>query len=283
VSPNERVARTRAEAFRSDHGLADRPLGDLFELAHTALGVDALVIPADDAEHGLSMLDPATGRVVIVAAATPHPMRQRSSVAHEIGHVVADDLLADNPPTPGTRSPAEIQADAFARHLLLPVSALQARFGSVPAGVGRADLADVVQEFEVSPHLAAIQLREAGLIDAETLSDWSALSAGSLAARYGWLSQYQLMSAASARPRAPQTLMRRAVEGYRRGVVGIAELSTWYDLAPEQLMEQLGPPDPRGDATVAPADGDLEDGFDDLDEDAPLFPADVGRRPAPAS
>lgn len=268
MSSNERVARERAQLFRAEHGLGTRPLGDLFELAHTALDVDALSIDADQAEHGLSMLDPATGRVAIAVATTPHPMRQRSTLAHEFGHVIGGDLEAppQQPPAPSARTPTEIQADAFARHLLLPLQALSDRFGSGRPGtvaggrVGLSELAAVIQEFEVSPFLAAIQLKEAGLIDPETQEQWASLSAGSLAVRYGWFSQYQVLAASSARPRAPQTLMRRAVEGYRRGVIGIEELASWYGQRPEQLLEKLGPPE---------RDVDVDE---DVDEDQPLFP-----------
>jgi Zn-dependent peptidase ImmA (M78 family) len=271
VSSSEQAARARAEAFRAAHDLGSRPLGDMFELVHTALKCDALALETDEAEHGLSMLDPETERVVIAVATTRHPMRQRSSLAHEIGHVVAGDLLAKSAPVPGSRSPAEIQADAFARHLLLPVSALHARFGRPgrdAADVGEPELAAIVQEFEVSPSLAAIQFKEAGLIRQRVCDDWRSVSTSMLATRYGWLSQYRAMSAAALQPRAPQTLMRRAVEGYHRGVVGLGELSRWYGTAPEALLEQIGRP--RADATTRVAD---------LDEDVPLFAPGFGGTP----
>jgi Zn-dependent peptidase ImmA (M78 family) len=276
VSTNEQKARARAEGFRAAHDLGTRPIGDLFELAHSALGCDALALQADEAEHGLSMLDPETGCVVIAVATTRNPMRQRSSLAHEIGHVVADDLRARTAPVPGSRSPAEIQADAFARHLLLPVTALHDRFGRPgrdASDVGEPALATVVQEFEVSPSLAAIQLKEAGLIRRQAWDEWRAVSTSMLATRYGWLSQYRAMSAAATQPRAPQTLMRRAVEGYHRGVVGLGELSRWYGLSAEDLLEQIGPPRD----VLAPADVAARP--DDLDEDVPLFPAGFGGSP----
>ena len=281
---NEQIARERAESFRAEHDLGTRPLADLFELAHTALGVDAQALDAGEFEHGLSMLNPDTGRVALVVATTPHPMRQRSSLAHEFGHVLGGDLTAPSMPAPGTRGPAEIQADAFARHLLLPIQALHARFGAArrrrpaAATVGEGDLAAVVQEFEISPAMAAIQFKQAGLIDQGTLDEWSSLTAPALAVRYGWLSQYQAMSVSSTRPRAPQTLMRRAVEGYHRGVIGVAELAEWYGQTNEQLLEQLGPP---RYATAGPED-DVHRRSDDVDEDAPLFPAGFGARPTPA-
>jgi Zn-dependent peptidase ImmA (M78 family) len=278
VSGNEQVACARAEAFRSEHGLGSRPLGDLFELVHVALRCDVLAIDADEAEHGLSMLDPVSRRVVIAVATTGHPMRQRSSVAHEIGHVIAGDLQARPAAAPGSRSPAEIQADAFARHLLLPVGALRDRLAcpgrdGAALGVGEPELAAVVQEFEVSPSLAAVQLKEAGLIGPRACVEWRTASTSTLAARYGWLSQYRAMSVAAMQPRAPQSLMRRAVEGYHRGVVGLQELARWYGLDAGQLLAEVGPPrDVLADGSVAERGGDLDD-------DVALFPAGFGGAP----
>ena len=263
MSRNEDVARELAEAFRAEHGLDARPLGDLFELLHGTVGCDVIALEADEAEHGLSMRDPDSGRVVIAVATTRHPMRQRSSLAHELGHVLAGDLTAKVAARPGSRSPAEIRADAFARHLLLPAAGLQARWGSSghsAAPVNEAGLAAVVQEFEVSPQLAAIQLKQAGLIDNAACGALSSLTTAKLATRYGWLTQYKMLALASAQPRSPQELMRRAVEGYGAGVLGIAELASWYGQAPEDLREQLG--DPVRTAAAG----------DDGDEDEPLYP-----------
>lgn len=122
---------------------------------HATVGIDVLSVDATEAEHGLSMVDPTTGRTVIAVATTPHPMRQRSSIAHELGHVVAGDLDSDVSWMPGDRSPAEICADAFARHLLLPLAAARRH---VPSGgsPSLSDLSALVQEFELSPAIAAI-------------------------------------------------------------------------------------------------------------------------------
>jgi hypothetical protein len=80
--------------------------------------------------------------------------------------------------------------------------------------------------------------------------------------RFGWRSQYQSLAADSALPRAPQDLMSRAVEGPRRGVLGLTELAGWYGPEPRQLEENLRPVD----------DPDAEDWDDEWDTDAPLFP-----------
>lgn len=256
--------------FRDDHHLGNQPIKDLFELAHITLGVDVLSMDADEAEHGLTMLDPTTGRVAIAVATTAHAMRQRSTIAHEIGHVVAGDLYLDEPLVPGANTPEEILANAFARHLLLPLEAVTERHEHPVTD--KRQLSDLVQEFEVSPHIAAIQLRTAKLLSPATCAEWSKVSALTLANDYGWRSQYRSLSVDSSMPKSPQDLMARAVEGYRRGVLGLAELARWYDLDPRELEAELGPPalgedDPDGDG-----DGDGDDWDDWDDDDAPLFP-----------
>lgn len=263
LTSNESRAQWLAEGFRAEQRLGDAPIKDMFELVHAATGIDVLSVDVPEAEHGLSMADPSTGRNVIAVATTPHPMRQRSSVAHELGHVLAGDLESETPLfTPGERSPAEICADAFARHLLLPLEAVRRRLPT-GAGVALSDLSSLVQEFEVSPYLAAIQLRTAGLIDAGTCTDWGKLSAAHLATTFGWLSQYNSLAVDSTAPRAPQSLMTRAVEGYQRGVLSITELAAWYQQDPATLEEELGQPQ-HVEA--------VEAWEDEWDQDAPLFP-----------
>lgn len=270
MTGNESRARQLATRVRRQSGAGDGPIKDLFEFAHLAANVDVLSIEASQAEHGLSMMDPVTGRAVITVATTPNPMRQRSSIAHELGHVLAGDLAQPEPLAPGERSPQEIQADAFARHLLVPVSAIRKRLpqAGARAHLTVAYLSDLVQEFEASPALIAIQVRDAGLIDSITHARWCRTTSTDLATTYGWLSQYASLVADSERPRAPQGLMARAVEGYRRGVLGIEELALWYGPGAAALREGLGEP-------VV-----VEEWSDDWDNDRPLF-GGQGGEPAP--
>ncbi|WP_213002278.1 hypothetical protein [Winogradskya consettensis] len=115
--------------------------------------------------------------------------------------------------------------------------------------------------------MAATQLRRLDLIDAGTYSIWSARSAASLAMTFGWASQYRSLATDSSTPRSPQALMTRAVEDYRREVLSIQELASWYGQGSDRLQEELGPPHPA-------------DEIDEWDDDAPLFPDDEPRSPA---
>jgi Zn-dependent peptidase ImmA (M78 family) len=264
MSSNEQQATRLAQVFRQDHNFGISPIGDVFEMVHTATGVDVFSIDAAQEEHGLTMLDPDTGRRVIVVATTAHPMRQRSSVAHELGHLLRGDLDTAEQAPPGERNPAEICADAFARHLLLPLDAVRTHLAKADAA-SLADLSDLVQTYEVSPAIAAIQLRTADLITEETCRDWMRRPCRHLALQFGWLNQYDSLADASRRPRAPQTLMKRAVAAYNDGVLDITELATWYGTSEHDLRAELCEPHP------APAAID-----DPWDLDAPLFPEHDG-------
>lgn len=261
MTSNEARAQARAERFRTDHGLGgEAPLGDVFEVIHRALGVDVCSVSAAHSEHGLLMKHEPTGRACIAVSVTEHPMRQRSSVVHELGHLLAGDLDHGSRPAPGTRDPAEVQADAFARHLLLPLAAV--RGNGVLDVEDTAALSDVVQAYGVSPALAAIQLRDAGRIGPDVYVAWSGLTTAKLAAAHGWLDRYDHMSQESLQPRPPQGLLSRAVAAYLHGVLGIGELAAWYGRPAAELQDQLGQPEP-------PSDTD-----DPWDTNASIFPTD---------
>jgi hypothetical protein len=238
MSRNEQLAMEAAVAFRAEHDLGSDGFGDLFTLIQATLGIDVMSVSAEESAHGLTMLDPSTGRIVIAVATTPHPMRQRSSVAHELGHVLLGHLELPEPPVPGQRSPQEIQADAFARHVLLPLESVRERIK--PGAVGERELSSLVQEFGVSAHIAAIQLRDASLIDDDAVQSLKGLSAHALSLRHGWLDQHAALARSSESPRAPQRLIARAVRGVQEGVLGISELARWYDRGVEELELELG-------------------------------------------
>ena len=204
------------------------------------------------------MADPATGRAVVAVATTPHPMRQRSSTAHELGHVLGGDLERPESLTAGERSPEEIRADAFARHLLLPLDGVRRRSPSPRMSFLGGP---------VRPRAGVRGLTPPGCDPAADpkahrprhLHRWSTLSAQYLATSFGWPSQYRSLAVDSAQPRAPQGLMTKAVEGNRRGVLGINELATWYGQDPTELQQELGPQLPEPEP-------------DDWDSDAPCSP-----------
>lgn len=219
----ETEGRAAAEEFREEHRLGGQPLGDVIAVIEHVTGIDVAVLDAGPDEHGLAMRDPVRGRVFIGVARTRHPMRQRSSLAHELGHVVFADWNGASAANLGDRTPAEQRADSFARHLLIPQAGV---VDFLTTDVTLAHLSAVVQRFLVSPSIAAIALHQAGCIDRSTKQEWMALSTPQLAVRFGWSDQYHSLQVDSDQRRAPQRLLARAIAGYVEGVLPVETIAT---------------------------------------------------------
>jgi len=260
-----------AARFREDHHLGLQPLGDLVAVIEQATGVDVTVLDAGPDEHGLTMRDPVRGVVFIGVARTRNPMRQRSTLAHELGHVLFEDWADADAGHWSDRSPEEIRADAFARHLLVPVNGLREFFGT-KAPVALPMLSAVVQQFLVSPQIAAIALEQAGYIDETIKQQWMTLTAPQLATKFGWRDQYQLLQSGSDRRRAPQRLLARAIAGYAEGVLPAQAIATLRGISLEAATAELDEagvvPAERPTAWADPADlPDVQVDLAALDED----------------
>ena len=232
----EAQAKKAAISFRREHRLGLQPLDDLVALIEQTTGHDVAIIDADPDEHGLTMHDPDREVTFIGIARTPHPMRQRSTLAHELAHVLFEDWNSQT--EFGSRSPQEIRADAFARHLLLPEDGLRELLGNRKS-LSTADLSAVVQSFLVSPAIAAIALCECQYIDVSIKKQWMAINTLQLATQFGWKDQYESLQDGSNRSRAPQHLLARAISGYREGVVTAQAIATLKGDSVENAVEEL--------------------------------------------
>jgi Zn-dependent peptidase ImmA (M78 family) len=234
----EEEGRVAAEQFRQEHGLGYQPLGDLVTVVEQATGIDVAVLDVGPDEHGMTMRDSVTHAVFIAVAMTHYPMRQRSTLAHELGHVVFGDWADWEESEQGGRTPKEVRADTFARHLLAPIDGIREFVSQRPAQDLSA-LSAVVQRFLVSPGIAAISLRQAGYISDATKEEWMVLTAPGLAARFGWSDQYRALQADAKRRRAPQRLLARAIQGYLEQVVSLQTLATLRGVDTQTVEEEL--------------------------------------------
>ncbi|WP_278609694.1 ImmA/IrrE family metallo-endopeptidase [Paenarthrobacter ureafaciens] len=230
-------AREVASDFRATYHLGTQPLGDLVALIEQTTGIDVAVLDVEPDEHGLTMRDPDRDTVFIAVARTPNPMRQRSTLAHELAHVCFEDWA--NGAVPAGRTPQEIRADNFARHLLLPVDGLREFLGPPRGAAGPEMLSQIVQHFLVSPRVAAIVLRDAGYIDAPTEESWRLFTTLGLAARYGWADQYHALRAQSEQRRAPQRLLARTINGYLANVVSTQTIATLRGMTAPEVEAEL--------------------------------------------
>lgn len=257
---------TAAAQFREHHRLGLQPLGDLVSLIEQATGIDVAVLDVDDThEHGLTVRDPERDVMFMGVARTPQPMRQRSTLAHELAHLVFNDWADYGGGNWDRRSHGEMRADAFAGHLLIPRQGLReyldGRLVDDPAV-----LSDVVQWFLVSPQMALIAMAEMNLVDAATKDAWWQYSTPRLAAQFGWADQYQALQMQSQKSRAPQKLLRRAIAGYRDSVVSAQAIATLRGIEAADAKRELR------EAGIIPVSHD-----DSLDDDiqVPTVPWDL--------
>lgn len=242
----EADGRAAAERFRREHRLGAQPLGDLVAIIEQATGVDVAVLDAGPDEHGLTMRDPERDAVFIGVARTRRPMRQRSTLAHELAHVLFADWAEPNTESWGAQTLEEDRCRAFARHLLIPVEGLREFLGDHQP-VTLAVLSALVQRFLVSPAIAVIALEQGGYIDAATRQEWGSFYTPQLAARFGWSDQNHALQADSDQRRAPQRLLARAITGYAEAVLSAQAIATLRGMPVDEAEAELK------EAGVAPA------------------------------
>lgn len=256
---NERIGQKAAEDFRREFDLGVEPIVNVARLIEQTMGIGVAYVDTPAPGHGMTMR--LGDRYMMSVACTEHPMRLRSTLAHELGHLRLGSVDRDLSHSDwDERTPEEIQADAFARHFLVPLDVARAAARTTEATT--ALLSDVVQRYMASPNIVAIQLRDAKAIDQDTCREWGKLTAGRLASQFGWRSEYQTLVAQTTTPRAPQALLARAIEGYR-----------WNLVTPATIARLDGKRDPHIVTAQLEAEGIVPMGADDT---VPERPTDVG-------
>ncbi|MHA7295218.1 ImmA/IrrE family metallo-endopeptidase [Arthrobacter sp. HLT1-21] len=242
VGGSEQAACLAAMKIRREHGFGSGPIPDLHELIGlVAPGVDIAILDMPDGMDGMVITDPLRKKSIIGVATTGVPERQRSSMGHELGHIVFADYEAGLRHDPSSRTPEETRADTFARHLLAPVEGVAGfleDLNAVRGDLNPRHISSVVHHFQVSPAIAMIQMHSDGWITAAQKAERSE-SARSLALRYGWIGDYRAMAAESSTPRPPQRLIENTTEGYIRNLVSVQGLAAVSGVDPKVQLAEL--------------------------------------------
>jgi Zn-dependent peptidase ImmA (M78 family) len=240
VPAYEDDARKAAEAFREENGLGIAPIADIVALIEQTQEVDVTVLGVDDSnEHGLTMVDPVRGATILAVASSNNPMRWRSTLAHELGHLIFRDHNNGKPGVLSAGSTTEKRAQSFARHLLIPRPGVQHFLERRNGALDLEAFSDLVQRFQVSPAVAGIQLRDLGAIDTPRHTDWSGLFTPTLTARFGWADQYKGLQAESRQRRAPQRLLARVIEGYVAGLLSLETVASVRGVTAQDLAVEF--------------------------------------------
>lgn len=193
-------------------------------------GVDAETIDAFSAALG--------GRPIIVLSRKGNPMRQRFSVAHELGH-----LLLHPEPAPGD-SRHEREANVFAAELLMPGDEIIDR---LPSPVDITDLKEIADGYGVSVAALAYRGKDLGVYSESTLKRIMATLT-----RLGWRTEEPV---SSRYPGERPELLTRAAELAERHGLPLPVLAERLHLPLPRLRELLGMPDPKPRLRLIHGDG----------------------------
>lgn len=187
---------------------------DLASVIESAFGVDVCLTALGEGFDGLAASTHEAK--LIVASVTPVAYRQRFTLAHELGHLLAGDdqgihTDADIFSKESQRGPSETRANAFAATFLMPEHQLR---GAVGPGFGKQEFARLSVQMLVSPSALAIRLERLRLIDEMASAVFRGMSAKTAARLAQAPMSIGTATAYSTEPRHPGLLSRDLFTAY---------------------------------------------------------------------
>lgn len=243
-SSPESASEEVAAAERLRLGLGDGPIGDLWSLLETDIGLRVFAFPMRDRRlAGMFVFTVEYGGCIAVNS--NHPVdRMRLSAAHEFGHFLTDRFRPDvSVLRTGRRQPErERLADSFSRYFLMPTPGLVRRFEATRrAKGGSVSTADVVQLsflYGVSFQAMALRLEDLDLLPPGTWDHLHDLGFQPDKAR----KSLGLSVASSDHPALPRRYENLAVSAYEDGNLSIGQLAerlgTDHVTARERVLER---------------------------------------------
>lgn len=179
-------------------------------------------------------------RLILVSNATSWT-RQRFSIAHELGHVLAgdaQDLQIDiDVMAPSVKhADTERRANAFAASFLMPTEAINA-----VASMNDDTFARLVGQFGVSPSALSWRLLNLGRIDDREQRRLGGLALWECAERGGWLDRYRALTRDQSEVRRPGLLSREVLGAFEDGDVSARVAARVLDIPPETLLPPAPP------------------------------------------
>lgn len=227
--------------IREEWDVPSGPLHDLPSLIEDHTGILVALQPLPDNVDGIAVRDPETGHALIAVSTRCTWERQRFTVAHELGHILAGDQRVETV-TGSTNSRTETRANEFARNLLVPAPDLRRRTETNGQWTA-AHVAQVAWEYQVSPTVVAIQLSRHGMAPDSLVQEVSAMSADVWSYIGGWESERAALTASAATKRVPHPLSVRALLAWCDGSATTEVLARLHDTNPkdmENLLREAG-------------------------------------------
>jgi Zn-dependent peptidase ImmA (M78 family)/transcriptional regulator with XRE-family HTH domain len=191
---------------------------DLPAVTEEAFGADVAIVMLDAGFDGLAAS--SDDAKLIVLGTSQVPSRQRFTLAHELGHLLAGDdqgvhLDRDVYDKAQAKDPTEMRANSFASAFLMPEKILREAVG--PNGLMEPGFAALACDLKVTPSALAFRLKELRLIDSGTCDRYKSLSAAKAATMVGRGEELAGRVALANTARPPGLLVRDAYTAYETG------------------------------------------------------------------
>jgi transcriptional regulator with XRE-family HTH domain len=208
--------------------------GDLLSACEHTFGVDFAVTGLPAAVDGFAWQE--DGFRLALARRDERWTRQRFTLAHELGHLLAGDAtepLAESPVAPGRQAePDEVRANAFAAALLMPEP-------EVRAAAAELDFAELVVRFRVSPSALAARLRRLDLIGAAEHARLRRRTTAECHLAAAAMDAYLREAALAAAERPPARLADGLWSAFEAGETTLRPLAALLGMAPGELEGRL--------------------------------------------
>ena len=234
------AAETIAWIDQADRSVEAIGRDDLAAAIEEAFGVDVAVV---DIGTGFDGLATSTDDVKLIVLATSHvPARQRFTLAHELGHLLAGDdqgvhLDRNIFDKAQAKDPSEARANAFASAFLMPEASLRR---AVPrTGLTDQSFAELACELMVTPSALAYRLLGLRLIDAGTCDHFKSMTAAKAANLTDRGRQFAQRVTESSTPRPPGLLVRDTYAAYESGATTLRPYADLLGVDVDELSRAL--------------------------------------------
>lgn len=213
---------------------------DLAEVIEECFGADVAVGDLGENFDGLSVI--TDDAHLILVSRSRVPWRQRFTMAHELGHLLAGDdqglhVDADIFDRAHGRLDSERRANAFATQFLMPTDVLTNTIGS--GAVSDELFARLSSTLRVSPSALAFRLQRLRLIDSYACDAFRRLTAQDVARIAGAADKLVTDLATAQRARPPGPLARDTLAAYLSGKTTIRLYADVTGAAPDDLRAAL--------------------------------------------
>jgi Zn-dependent peptidase ImmA (M78 family)/transcriptional regulator with XRE-family HTH domain len=243
-SPRTSGGQLADQALRIVRGCGDEPTApDLVGLIERCFGFDVATVDLGEGFDGLSV----SGEELRLVLASPssNPARQRFTLAHELGHLLAGDdqgvHLDQDIYAPSARTdPAEVAANSFAAAFLMPAELLSER---VSAGFGEISFATLAMDCSVSPSALAIRLSTLRLIDQLAAERYRRMTVQRAAQLSGRMAELGARTKAASTEGTPQLLAEDLFAAYSAHRTTLRPYAVLLGIDPAELRKNLAESD----------------------------------------